>query len=1080
VPSWLQGSADAAPPAPKPSANADDEPMPAWLQQLRPSEPAPPPGIASFVEDNDEPVIARRGGTGNLPDWLKDFDTEPPVVQLSEVDLDAAGPSDDVPPWLKPATAPLNPPAPAAPAASGDVPSWLQSESAPPAAPAASNDVPSWLQAEASPPVPPAASAGDDVPAWLRGDLDVAPPAALAASGDVPSWLQAESAPPATPAASAGDDVPAWLRGDFDVAPPAAPAASGDVPSWLQAEAAPAAPPVASAGDDVPAWLRGDLDVAPPAAPAASGDVPSWLQAESASPASPVVSAGDDVPAWLRGDLDVAPPAAPAASGDVPSWLQAESAPPVPPAASAGDDVPAWLRGDLDVAPPAAPAASGDIPTWLQADAGALPQVSPTVQLDPEDSDDNVPAWLKADLDVASPAASAASGDIPTWLQADASELPQASPTVRLDPEDSDDNVPAWLKADLDVAPPAAPAASGDIPTWLQADAAPPAPPAASAGDDVPAWLKADLDVAPPAAPAASGDIPAWLQADASELPQASPTVRLDPEDVSDNVPAWLKADLDAAPPAAPAPIDTPNWLHEDAPTVKLDNQAAGIPSWLQEDLPTTKLDSPAGNVPAWLQDDVTPIAPAPSKPEPIAPATPSYDPEGANVPAWLRDDLDIEIPAKTASAAPVIPSSSPSWLLDDEPAQATQDDTLLGSVDLPAWLRQTVKLEEPSPVVEQEAASAVAESADWLRVLGEPEAAIAATSPTTRRLIDADPPALLNRTPERVSAMHLLQELVTKPLPEPAEAPVVVLAPWWQRIGTQRIVASLMMISLLVGLLVPNLLAINTQALTIGGNTSDLYNYVETLNPESRVLIAYEGDLRHNAELGPLEQAISQHLIERKVPMLLLSTDTEGSLLASQRAAQFPIIDPTTGYTGEGAEYLNLGWVKGNELGIAQLGSNLRGAIANLLLNREGADVNLLRIMSKLNSNNQLDRPRITTTKDLDLLIVVADEPGDVQRWMEQFWSREPALPVAILTTNEVLPQIQPYVDVNVNGTPAAIYTAAGLVGEQQYMALRSSATNTNGAITALSLGMITTIVVVLVGGALQLQRRIRGKRNS
>ncbi|GAA5529325.1 hypothetical protein Hgul01_03134 [Herpetosiphon gulosus] len=867
------------------------------------------------------------------------------------------------------------------------------------------------------------------MPAWLRGDLDAAPPATPAASGDIPAWMQAESSPPAPAAANVGDDVPAWLRGDLDAAPPATPAASGDIPAWLQAESAPSTPPVASAGDDVPAWLRGDLDAAPPVAPAASGDVPSWMQAESAPPAPPVASAGDDVPAWLRGDLDAAPPAVPAASSDVPSWMQAESAPPTPPVASAGDDVPAWLRGDLDVTPPAAPAASGNIPAWLQADAG---------------------------------------------------ELPQASPTVRLDPEDASDNVPAWLKADLDVAPPAAPAASGDVPSWLQAESSPPTPPVASAGDDIPAWLKADLDVAPPAAPAASGDIPAWLQADASELPQAGSTVRLDPEDASDNVPAWLKADLEAASPAAPAPVDATNWLHEDAPTVKLDNQVAGLPSWLQEDLPTTKLDSPAGNVPAWLQDDVTPIVPAPTKPEPVAPATPSYDPEGSNIPAWLRDDLDIEIPAKTAPAAPIIPSSSPSWLLDDEPAQATQDDTLLGSVDLPAWLRQTVKLEEPSPVVEQEVDPAVAESADWLRVLGEPEAAIATTSPTTRRLIDADPPALLNRTPERVSAMHLLQELVTKPLPEPAEAPVVVLAPWWQRIGTQRIVASLMIISLLVGLLVPNLLAINTQALTIGGNTSDLYNYVETLNPESRVLIAYEGDLRHNAELGPLEQAISQHLIERKVPMLLLSTDTEGSLLASQRAAQFPIIDLNTGYTGEGAEYLNLGWIKGNEIGIAQLGSNLRSAIADLLKNREGADVNLLRIMSKLNSNNQLDRPRITTTKDLDLLIVVADEPGDVQRWMEQFWSREPALPVAILTTNEVLPQIQPYVDVNVNGTPAAIYTAAGLVGEQQYMALRSSATNTNGAITALSLGMITTIVVVLVGGALQLQRRIRGKRNS
>ncbi|MFD3164629.1 hypothetical protein ACFMKP_11860, partial [Herpetosiphon sp. NSE202] len=886
-----------------------------------------------------------------------------------------------------------------------------------PTAPAASSDVPSWMQTDA--PAAPVASAGDDVPAWLRGDLETPAPTAPAASSDVPSWMQTDA--PASPAAAnAGDDVPAWLRGDLADTAQTPPAASGDVP----------------------AWLRGDMADAAQTPPVASSDVPSWMQADA--PATPpAASAGDDVPAWLRGDMADTAPTPPAASSDVPSWMQAD-APATPPAASAGDDVPAWLRGDMADMPQATPtvkldSTEQDVPAWLKADLDAAP-TAPVASGD-------VPSWLQADAPAAPPAANAGD-DVPAWLRGDMADMPQATPTVKLDSTEQD--VPAWLKADLDAAP-TAPVASGDVPSWLQADA-------------------------PAVPPVASGDIPSWLQADVADLPPVNPTIKLDSNEQDPNVPAWLN-ELETPPSAAPT--DSLNWMHEEAPTVKLDNQAAGLPTWLQEDLPTVRLDSAASNVPAWLQDDVTPIVP-PTKAEPSIPQTPSTKAEAANVPAWLRDDLDIEIPATPATAAPSIPGNTPSWLLDDEPAQAAQDDGLLGSVDLPAWLRQTVKQEESAPVVEPEAAPTIAESADWLRVLGEPEPVVAANAATTGRLLDQAPPALLNRTPERVSAMHLLQDLVTKPLPEPAEVPIVATPPWWQRIGTQRIVAILMLLSLVVGLLVPNLLAINTQALTIGGNTSDLYNYVETLNPESRVLIAYEGDLRHNAELGPLEQSITQHLIDRKVPMLLLSTDTEGSLLASQRAAQFPIIDPTTGYTGEGAEYLNLGWVKGNEVGIAQLGSNLRGTIANLLQNREGADVNLLRIMSKLNSNNQLDRPRITTTRDLDLLIVVADEPSDVQRWMEQFWSREPSLPVAILTTNEVLPQIQPYVDVNVNGNQAAIYTAAGLVGEQQYTALRSIDTTSNGSINALSLGMITTILVVLVGGVLQLQRRIRGKRNS
>ncbi|MBA3470978.1 MAG: hypothetical protein H0T53_15190, partial [Herpetosiphonaceae bacterium] len=204
--------------------------------------------------------------------------------------------------------------------------------------------------------------------------------------------------------------------------------------------------------------------------------------------------------------------------------------------------------------------------------------------------------------------------------------------------------------------------------------------------------------------------------------------------------------------------------------------------------------------MPDWLREDL-PSAPVPTtRFEPSVTTRLDADLTSANpldIPDWLREDLPsapvpttrLEPSVTVRLDEPAIPPAAkvaPSWLLDDEPgpASAANHDSMLGNVDLPAWLRHSVTEEESEPEPEPEP-NAASGSADWLRAFGMPEVAAPTTEPTqsARRSDIALPPAM-ERSPERVAAVALLHELVMQPLPAPQPTPAAAPTRWWQKIG--------------------------------------------------------------------------------------------------------------------------------------------------------------------------------------------------------------------------------------------------------------------------------------------------------
>ena len=310
------------------------------------------------------------------------------------------------------------------------------------------------------------------------------------------------------------------------------------------------------------------------------------------------------------------------------------------------------------------------------------------------------------------------------------------------------------------------------------------------------------------------------------------------------------------------------------------------------------------------------------------------------------------------------------------------------------------------------------------------------------------------------------------QPTPLAAPVPEQVSAKWWQKIGVERIVAVLLLGAILLGLLLPNL-PFNTAPNALNTKAVDLHTYIESLSPDSRVMIAYEADLQRSAELAPLEEAVVDHIVAKDVPTVLLTTDVQGALVKNQRIARIEANNPDYNI---GTHYLDLRYQAGGTAVLRSFAQNARAAIRNELVAQDpNNNVDLIGIMSKVSSANQFDSAIINTMDDFDLLVLVADEQTDVQDWVEQVWAQYPALPVAIITTNETAPLIQPFIQVR-----GDFYPLAGLAGAQSYNALQGTTTNSVAPINALSMSGIMLTALIVVGGLISIGRRMRRRRNS
>jgi tetratricopeptide (TPR) repeat protein len=664
LPDWLSAASQpsggfAAPAQPAaPAAPASD--VPSWLNAAASamSSPAVNPAFGAPVESSlpAEPSIARTA-TGELPDWIQSQSApaEPPPMER---------PSSPLPGWLSAPSAPPPAEPPPARTTSNTLPEWIKTASLPPEKPAEKiSDIPDWLNAPAPPSVE--ALPSTSLPDWSRpetktGPLEVEP-------GNIPDWLS--SSQPATP------DI-------------------GPEPEWLKQSTSPK-----PAEESVPDWMKGVAPVEP--AGAAAGSVPDWLKESTANTAKPV----ELVPEWMRGD---------SAESHIPA--AAQTAPPPAPT----DDVPEWMKPEPSEAPPAPSSAP-----LFGAKPDARPQSAP-LPAKPPPAEMPLPDWMNPEpaAPVAAPAASAPAepealpeATVPDWLKEAAGPVPVAlAPSAPLPAEAPEASLPDWLNppsAGSSQAAEAEPVAN--LPDWLNT----PVPSAPAA-------------IAEPAAPSAPGSaMPDWMSGTMPPMPQeppAQPVSHLTPAEAEPEpapssgieLPDWLKAVPPPAPVPAPAPMEP---AAEPVPATEL-------PDWLRS---------------ATAEEIAPPPPPAQIPPEKIqVPAPPMplphSEPEPAAPPPAAIGFQNEEPPASSVPGpAHVTPTSSegidlPEWLVSQlqgkpkEPAGAPA--TIDANTPLPDWLKPATPGTQPAPVL------------DWEK---------AASQPVPAAPVDATRPATgLSSTPEK------------------------------------------------------------------------------------------------------------------------------------------------------------------------------------------------------------------------------------------------------------------------------------------------------------------------------------------
>ncbi|NJP06080.1 MAG: hypothetical protein HC837_10895 [Chloroflexaceae bacterium] len=895
------------------------------------------------------------------------------------------------------------------------------------------------------------------MPDWLRANV---PDESGANDETAPKWMaqsESESEPEPEPERDTKDDTtPDWLR-DLDMDQYKAQANALDEMADASSETEPAQPtdpeparqpmpsnirtPSPSGATD---WLRSlgvvEQEKQPPDV---LSDRPVEHEGYLAQPDDPTdeldmnwlpTISQDELERELRelGQLDsesAAPsdPSRPSATADsdLPDWLALESPP--KPAQDESTFFPDWLKtpspdADLETAaelpftptpapsptapnePPATPDVSPslDLPGWLKGDD--QDRETSDVELDAD-----MPSWLKAP-DVTEPAPSADVSslvdDMPSWLQP--AQPLDADDAIEKPPSDAD--MPTWLRSDKPTGPPAGsppateppPAADADMPSWLQA-AAPASPPAAdtpSTDDDMPPWLQSGepTDVRPAAPDSEADDIPPWLRSVTAETSADM--------GVADQMPAWLSEPEPATAPPAPAPsmdAEMPPWLAEpttEEPSAAID-AADDLPPWmtaasdaLTEVAAPTPLSSPDtdADLPPWLAggdlaDD----------------ADQAVGRADAALPSWLRGaETDVTTPqAETdapdhaglaAGAAAAGMAGAAAGAAGSAGAAATSD-SFLGSMDLPSWLG-------PSETKEEKKSEEKGEKSDWLERLSrhveEPDGMPAAQAAPKMAL----PRPSFSLSPAQLQAATLLKGLVNEPFPETPATTTTPRPSVLQQIGLERVLSVLLAIVLLVGAFIPSLISGLQSVPPASANVTALAEQINTLSEDDIVLLAYEWDAQRRAELSPLEQAVTSHLMEQQVDLVLISTDPQGTLLS------FDLRDPLreAGYEGEGRDYLLMGFRPGGELALRSMAQNFRATLERG--DFQGQDATL----GALATDVATGEPRLSSIDDFAMIVVLADQRQDVQGWMEQVHRSAPDIPFVLVMPAEIAPIAQPY----------------------------------------------------------------------
>ena len=889
-------------------------------------------------------------------------------------------------------------------------------------------------------------------PEWIKRIKEV-PPAEnpdYDTQDDMPSpFAQEPAEQSALSPENSPDDEQDWLRnisdwqtrpedsGALQPAPGFEPDTSGSNPGWMDEPGAPSA---------------GLSDAALPADPST---LPSWLQDSGipidpsmpeVSETRPEVNASDEaIPDWLAAAMgksgasaaESSPVSADAAPtpgvGQLPVQNPAPDAPPASQNASPLD----WLSGTQD----SMPTTDWSVPAaFLGDDAG-----QPVDETNPPPSEKSIlrhKSFKETEPAREENEAESKTGEpaVQPFPAGTAAPLVQSQPAADAAPAFESEAAPDWLtNAQNDP-----PLADWSVPAaFLGGDAAQPAneinPP--SSEKDF-SWLDAFKDPQPLPADNSAGNTALSTPTEPPPTSPAAPVVSSGDQTTVQSQPA----STDAAPAFESTPL--PEWL------ITQDNTPAAVWSapaaFLGEDAgqSVNEIDSPpvetppqpfsAKDLPDWLgESDFESLdAPVTARPEPED--EPSAMPFKEDSLGWL--------------------STAQPETAEKETAGAVQSD--LQPAQLPGWLQAMRPVE--SIALNTAAVTAVMEEDDSRIEKSGPLAGLRATLPTDSQAVQYHKPPIYSNTLHISDKQNVHATLLESLMSDSGRS----------HVSTNKARKPSPLPRLIIGVLLVVLVA---AFLYLGGGTAApaasvpsmpradatlFANNIEALQPNANVILAVDYQPGFDGELRTTCLALLQHLIEKKVNIILVSTIPSGpaigeDLLLNQPYKEFSAV--------------NLGYLPGGIASLQQFAIDPRSAAPAGY--RESANILYYTgLMDKLAIYpvwQTAAMKNIISIKDNAAAIIVATDSIDIGRaWVEQVKPLVGDAPMLFIASAQAAPMLHPYV--------ASRQSAGMLTGLNDGLAyqvyLQQSNAGHPGIPAALNIGAFFAIILVLVGAAIQL----------
>jgi len=228
------------------------------------------------------------------------------------------------------------------------------------------------------------------------------------------------------------------------------------------------------------------------------------------------------------------------------------------------------------------------------------------------------------------------------------------------------------------------------------------------------------------------------------------------------------------------------------------------------------------------------------------------------------------------------------------------------------------------------------------------------------------------------------------------------------------------------------------------------LFQAVDSLPAGSVVLLSFDYDPGTADELAPGVAVVLDHLLQKEVSILALSTMPAGAPLAWQQLEQAALRIDGLSY---GEDYLLLGYLPGEESGLRRITAGLAATFPRDYIERkEISQFALIRRASKLS--------------EIALIVTIAGDRVCVQRWLEQIQAPY-GVPVVTVMTAAAEPGLSPYYS-----SGQLLGMVGGLPGAAEYETLRSDPGRASDSADAQALAYLVIIVAALLGGMSHLFR--------